>query len=300
MVFPSLSQSSLSSNSPVQAHRVQRGLARIPGIQNIIAVASGKGGVGKSTTAANLALALAQEGRRVGLLDADIYGPSQAILMGLAQEGKPESLDGKTMQPFYSHGIAVMSMAFLVSPDQAVAWRGPMVSQALEQMLRQTQWGALDYLIVDMPPGTGDIALSLGQKIPVSGALIVTTPQDLALADARRAVQMFEKLGITVLGVLENMAIHLCSHCGHTEPIFGSGGGEHLAKEMGLAYLGSLPLHSQIGQDSQAGKPTVVADPQGPLAAMYRQSARRLAEHLAQQPKDFSDKLPGVKVVNKL
>jgi ATP-binding protein involved in chromosome partitioning len=231
---------SVGMRTEVVSHAVQRGVQLMPGVKNIIAVASGKGGVGKSTTAANLALALAAEGARVGLLDADIYGPSQPMMMGVS--GRPESLDGKTMEPLLGHGVQVISIGLLVDPDQAMIWRGPMATQALEQLLRQTHWKDLDYLIVDMPPGTGDIQLTLSQRVPVTGAVIVTTPQDIALLDARKGIKMFEKVGVPILGIVENMAVHVCSNCGHVEHIFGADGGKKMAAEYGMDYLGALPL----------------------------------------------------------
>ncbi len=278
----------------VQAHAVQRGVQLLPGVKNIVAVASGKGGVGKSTTAANLALALAAEGARVGLLDADIYGPSQPMMMGLS--GRPESLDGKTMQPMVNHGVQVMSIGFLVKPDDAMIWRGPMATQALEQLLRQTDWHDLDYLIVDMPPGTGDIQLTLSQRVPLTGAVIVTTPQDIALLDARKGIRMFEKVGVPILGVVENMAVHVCSQCGHAEHIFGQDGGRRMAAEHGMDYLGALPLAMSIRVQADGGAPTVVAEPQGELAALYRQVARQVAVSIAAKAKDFSAKFPTITI----
>ena len=278
----------------VVAHAVQRGVQLLPGVKNIVAVASGKGGVGKSTTAANLALALAAEGARVGLLDADIYGPSQPMMMGIS--GRPESLDGKTMEPLVNHGVQVMSIGFLVDPDQAMIWRGPMATQALEQLLRQTNWKDLDYLIVDMPPGTGDIQLTLSQRVPITGAVIVTTPQDIALLDARKGIQMFEKVGVPILGIVENMAVHVCTQCGHAEHIFGEGGGRRMAQDYGMDYLGALPLDIKIRLQADSGQPTVVADPDGEVAQIYAQVARSVAAKIAQQSKDFSSKFPTISV----
>ncbi len=278
----------------VVAHAVQRGVQLLPGVKNIVAVASGKGGVGKSTTAANLALALAAEGATVGLLDADIYGPSQPMMMGIT--GRPESLDGKTMEPLVNHGVQVMSIGFLVNPDQAMIWRGPMATQALEQLLRQTHWKDVDYLVVDMPPGTGDIQLTLSQRVPITGAVIVTTPQDIALLDARKGITMFEKVGVPILGLVENMAVHVCSNCGHAEHIFGEGGGRRLAQELGMHYLGALPLDLKIRQQADSGQPTVVADPQSEAAGIYRQVARDVAARIALQSKDFSAKFPTITV----
>jgi len=278
----------------VVAHAVQRGVQLLPGVKNIVAVASGKGGVGKSTTAANLALALAAEGAAVGLLDADIYGPSQPMMMGI--DRKPESLDGKTMEPLVNHGVQVMSIGFLVNQDEAMIWRGPMATQALEQLLRQTNWKELDYLIVDMPLGTGDIQLTLSQRVPMTGAVIVTTPQDIALLDARKGIKMFEKVGVPILGIVENMAVHVCSNCGHAEHIFGEGGGRRMAQDYAMDYLGALPLDIRIRLQADSGQPTVVADPQGEVAQIYTEVARRVAAKIAQQSKDFSSKFPTISV----
>ncbi|XAH22797.1 iron-sulfur cluster carrier protein ApbC [Xylophilus sp. GW821-FHT01B05] len=279
----------------IVAHSVQRGLQPMPEVKNIVAVASGKGGVGKSTTAANLALALAAEGATVGLLDADIYGPSVPTMMGIAGQ-KPASTDGKTMEPLVAHGIQVMSIGFLVEPDQAMIWRGPMATQALEQLLRQTNWKGLDYLVVDMPPGTGDIQLTLSQRVPIAGAVIVTTPQDIALIDAKKGVKMFEKVGVPLLGLVENMAVHICSQCGHAEHIFGEGGGQRLATEYGMDYLGALPLALDIRLQADGGTPTVAAAPEGPHAALYRDIAQRVAVALAGRTKDFSSRFPTITV----
>jgi ATP-binding protein involved in chromosome partitioning len=284
----------VSFSLQVQTHAVQRGVQLLPSVKNIVAVASGKGGVGKSTTAANLALALTAEGARVGLLDADIYGPSQPMMMGLS--GHPESSDGKTMQPMVNHGVQVMSIGFLVNPEDAMIWRGPMVTQALEQLLRQTIWHDLDYLIVDMPPGTGDIALTLSQRVPLTGAVIVTTPQDIALIDARKGIRMFEKVGVPILGLVENMAVHVCSQCGHAEHIFGQDGGRRMAAEHGMDYLGALPLAMSIRVQADGGVPTVVAEPQGELAEQYRHVARQVAVTIAAKAKDFSAKFPTITI----
>ncbi len=278
----------------VTPHAVQRGVQLLPNVKNIIAVASGKGGVGKSTTAANLALALAAEGAAVGLLDADIYGPSQPMMMGI--EGRPESADGKTMDPLENYGVQVMSIGFLINPDEAMIWRGPMATQALEQLLRQTNWQELDYLIVDMPPGTGDIQLTLSQRVPMTGAVIVTTPQDIALLDARKGVAMFEKVGVPILGLVENMAAHVCTNCGHVEHIFGEGGGQRYAAERGIEYLGALPLDMHIHLQADGGKPTVVADPEGKVAGIYKDVARKVAVKVAAKAKDFSSKFPTITV----
>ncbi|MEN5182116.1 iron-sulfur cluster carrier protein ApbC [Comamonas testosteroni] len=285
---------SVSISSKVVAHAAQRGVPLLPGVKNIIAVASGKGGVGKSTTTANLALALAAEGARVGVLDADIYGPSQTMMLGVS--GKPESTDGKTMEPKLNHGVQVMSIGLLVDQDQAMIWRGPMAVQALEQMLRQTNWNDLDYLLIDLPPGTGDIQLTLSQRVPVTGAVIVTTPQDIALLDAKKGIKMFEKVGVPILGVIENMAMHVCSHCGHVEHIFGADGGKNMAADFQLDYLGALPLSLQIREQADSGTPTVVAAPTSEAAGIYRQVARSIAVKIAQQAKDFSSKFPTITV----
>jgi ATP-binding protein involved in chromosome partitioning len=278
----------------IVAHAVQRGVQLLPKVKNIVAVASGKGGVGKSTTAVNLALALAAEGATVGILDADIYGPSQPMMMGL--DGRPDTTDGKTMEPMKNYGVEVMSIGFLVAKDEAMIWRGPMATQALEQLLRQTNWGNLDYLIVDMPPGTGDIALTLSQRVPMTGAVIVTTPQDIALLDAKKGIRMFEKVGVPILGVVENMAVHICSNCGHAEHIFGVDGGKKMAADFGMDYLGALPLKMQIQQEADSGKPTVVADPDGDVALIYKGIARQMAVKIANKAKDFSSKFPTISI----
>lgn len=265
-------------------------------VKNIIAVASGKGGVGKSTTAVNLALALAQEGHRVGILDADIYGPSQPTLLG-AQE-PPELKDKKGLLPVIRHGIQSMSIGYLINEKAAMIWRGPMVSTALMQLMNDTQWDDVEYLIIDLPPGTGDIQLTLVQKIPVTAAVVVTTPQDLALIDARRAYEMFQKVQVPVLGVIENMSTHVCSQCGHAEPIFGEGGGQRLAEQNGLELLGQLPLDRQIREQADSGKPTVAADPNGKIAMMYRAIAQRMLAKLALQPGGNSSKFPSIVIMN--
>jgi ATP-binding protein involved in chromosome partitioning len=289
-----VSNVSVNISSVIAAHAAQRGVQLLPQVKNIIAVASGKGGVGKSTTAANLALALAAEGASVGLLDADIYGPSQPMMMGI--EGRPESEDGKTMDPLENYGVQVMSIGFLVDQDEAMIWRGPMATQALEQLLRQTNWRDLDYLIVDMPPGTGDIQLTLSQRVPMTGAVIVTTPQDIALLDAKKGIKMFEKVGVPILGLVENMAVHVCTQCGHVEHIFGEDGGKKMAASYGMDYLGALPLNMQIRLQADSGKPTVVADPDGDVAAIYKAMARLVAVKIAAKAKDFSSKFPNIKV----
>ncbi len=278
----------------VTAHAVQRGVQLMPNVKNIIAVASGKGGVGKTTTAVNLALALAAEGAAVGLLDADIYGPSQPMMMGI--EGRPESVDGQTMEPLENYGVQVSSIGFLIDRDEAMIWRGPMATQALEQLLRQTNWKDLDYLIVDLPPGTGDIQLTLSQRVPMTGAVIVTTPQDIALLDARKGIKMFEKVGVPILGLVENMAVYCCPNCGHTEHIFGADGGKNMAAEYGMSYLGALPLNMSIRVQADSGMPTVVSDPDGEIAQIYKSVARQVAISIAAKAKDFSSKFPSIKI----
>ena len=287
---------SVNLTSRVVPHAVQRGVKLIPGIKNIIAVASGKGGVGKSTTAVNLALALAAEGASVGMLDADIYGPSQPMMLGIA--GRPESKDGKSLEPMEGHGIQAISIGFLIDVDTPMVWRGPMVTQALEQLLRDTRWRELDYLVVDLPPGTGDIQLTLAQKVPVTGAVIVTTPQDIALIDARKGLKMFEKVGIPILGVVENMSIHICPNCGHESHIFGSGGAEKMCRDYGTELLGQLPLDAGIREQADSGRPTVVADPEGRVAEIYRRIARRCAVKIAESQKDMTAKFPNIVVQN--
>jgi ATP-binding protein involved in chromosome partitioning len=291
---PGVENVSVNIVTKVISHAVQRGVQLMPNVKNIIAVASGKGGVGKSTTAANLALALASEGATVGLLDADIYGPSQPMMMGI--EGRPDSADGKTMEPMERHGVQVMSIGFLVDQDQAMIWRGPMATQALEQLLRQTNWKDLDYLIVDMPPGTGDIQLTLSQRVPMTGAVIVTTPQDIALLDAKKGIKMFEKVGVPILGIVENMAVHICSNCGHAEHIFGADGGKKMAAEYQMEYLGALPLDIKIRLQADSGAPTVVSDPEGDVAGIYKAVARRVAVGIAEKAKDFSSKFPTISI----
>ena len=281
-------------SSRIIAHAVQPGVQLVPGVRNIIAVGSGKGGVGKSTTAVNLALALQAEGARVGVLDADIYGPSVPMLLGVS--GRPESADGKTMAPLVGHGLQANSIGFLINEDTPAIWRGPMVTQALEQLLRQTNWDNLDYLIVDMPPGTGDIALTLSQKVPVVGAVIVTTPQDIALLDARKALRMFEKVNVPILGIVENMAVHVCTQCGHVEHIFGEGGGQRMSADYKAPWLGSLPLAMAIRAQSDVGEPIVAADPQSAAAGIYREIARRLAARVSTLPRDLSDKFGVIQV----
>ena len=292
--LPGVGNVSVNVVTKVVAHAVQRGVQLLPGVKNIIAVASGKGGVGKSTTAVNLALALAAEGATVGVLDADIYGPSQPMMLGIS--GRPESIDGKTMEPMTGHGLQVASIGFLVEPDQAMIWRGPMATQALDQLLRQTNWKDVDYLVVDMPPGTGDIQLTLSQRVPITGAVIVTTPQDIALIDAKKGLSMFEKVGVPILGLVENMAVYNCPNCGHTEHIFGADGGKKMAAEFNMDYLGALPLNRSIREQADSGRPTVVADPDGELAGLYKAVARQVALKIADKAKDFSSKFPGITV----
>jgi len=282
--------------SRIVAHAVQRGLKVLPNVKNIVAVSSGKGGVGKSTVAANLALALAAEGARVGMLDADIYGPSQPMMLGLA--GKPETVDGRLLEPMIGHGIQAISIGLLIDADQPMVWRGPMVTQALQQLLMQTHWQDLDYLVVDMPPGTGDIQLTLSQQVPVTGAVVVTTPQDIALIDAKKGFKMFEKVGVPILGLVENMAIHVCSNCGHAEHIFGAGGAAKMSAEYGVPLLGSLPLDIRIREQADSGRPTVVASPDSDVALAYKAIARKVAIAIADKAKDMSLKMPTIKVSN--
>jgi ATP-binding protein involved in chromosome partitioning len=279
----------------IQSHAVQSNLQPLKNIRNVIAVASGKGGVGKSTTAVNLALALIAEGARVGLLDADIYGPSQPRMLGL-QGQQPESPDGKTMLPMRAYGLQCMSAGFLVDEEQPMVWRGPMATSALNQLITETRWEDLDYLIVDMPPGTGDIQLTLSQRVPVSGAVIVTTPQDIALLDARKGLKMFQKVGVSILGIVENMSTHICSNCGHEEPVFGSGGGESIAAQYAVPLLGSLPLDLRIREQADGGKPTVIAEPDSPITSAYRDIARRTAARLAISSRDYSHAFPKITI----
>lgn len=292
--LPNIGEVAVFVRVKIVSHAVQQNLKPLPNVKNIIAVASGKGGVGKSTTAVNLALALAVEGANVGILDADIYGPSVPMMLGLS--GKPESHDNKTMQPKTAHGVQTMSIGYLVSDDQALIWRGPMVTNALRQLLNETRWNDLDYLIIDLPPGTGDIQLTLAQNIPVSGAIIVTTPQDIALLDAQRGFGMFEKVNVPVLGLVENMSVHICSNCGHEEAIFGTGGGVAMAEINKIECLGSLPLEIQIRLQADVGAPIVVSQPQSRVAQIYREIARKMAAKLALKPKDFSCKFPNIVV----
>ena len=290
-----IAELSVELTSRVVPHAVQRHLKPLAGVKNIVAVASGKGGVGKSTVAANLALAWVAGGAEVGILDADIYGPSQPLMLGLTGE-RPRSPDGKHLAPLEAHRLKAMSIGFLVEPEQAVVWRGPMVTQALTQLLTDTEWGELDYLVVDMPPGTGDIQLTLAQRVPVAGAVIVTTPQDIALADARKGLAMFEKVAVPVLGVIENMSVHVCSNCGHVEHIFGAGGGARLAAQNGVQLLGELPLDARIREEADGGRPSVVADPASARAHCYIEAARHTAAALARRTRDRSSMFPKIVV----
>jgi ATP-binding protein involved in chromosome partitioning len=294
--IPGAGKLTVNVASKIVAHSVQRGVKLIPEVKNIIAVASGKGGVGKSTTAANLALALAAEGASVGILDADIYGPSQPMMLGIT--GRPESRDGKTLEPMLGHGVQAISIGFMIDVDTPMVWRGPMVTQALEQLLRDTRWQGIDYLVVDLPPGTGDIQLTLAQKVPVTGAVIVTTPQDIALIDARKGLKMFEKVGIPIIGIVENMSTHICSNCGHEEHIFGAGGAEKMCQDFNTEFLGALPLDIHIREQTDSGKPTVVADPDGRIAEIYRRIARRVAVKISEQAKDMTSKFPNIVIQN--
>ncbi len=294
--IPGIGKVTVNVASKIVSHSVQRGVKLIPEVKNIIAVASGKGGVGKSTTAVNLALALAAEGASVGILDADIYGPSQPTMLGIT--GRPESRDGKTLEPMMGHGLQAISIGFMIDVDTPMVWRGPMVTQALEQLLKDTHWKGVDYLVVDLPPGTGDIQLTLAQKVPVTGAVIVTTPQDIALIDARKGLKMFEKVGIPIIGIVENMSTHICSNCGHEEHIFGAGGAEKMCKDFNAEFLGALPLDIHIREQTDSGKPTVVADPDGRSAEIYRRIARRVAVKISEQAKDMTSKFPNIVIQN--
>lgn len=283
-------------DSKIIAHSVQRGTTPLREVKNIIAVASGKGGVGKSTIAVNLALALQAEGANAGILDADIYGPSQPRMLGC--HGRPESKDGKSLEPKVSYHVQAISIGHLIDEEQPMIWRGPMVTSALQQLLSDTNWRGLDYLVVDLPPGTGDIQLTLSQKIPVSGAVIVTTPQDIALLDARKALKMFEKVQVPVLGIVENMSRHVCSQCGHEESIFGQGGGEAMARQYGVELLGALPLDMKIREGVDNGKPTVAMDPSSRAADIFREVARKVAAKLSLRAKDYSARMPNIVIEN--
>ena len=291
-----VTQAVVTVTSRVYAHRVQKDLTPLPEVRNIIAVASGKGGVGKSTTAVNLALALQAEGATVGVLDADIYGPSIPKMLGLS--GRPDSPDGKSIEPKRNHGLQAMSIGLLVGEDTPMIWRGPMVTQALQQLLNDTRWQGLDYLVIDLPPGTGDIQLTLAQRVPVSGAVIVTTPQDIATLDARKALQMFAKVDVPVLGIVENMAVHVCSNCGHSEHVFGAGGGQRMAAQYDVPLLGSLPLDIRIREQADAGTPTVAVDPDSPLSLVYRDIARRTAARLSVQARNKAIAFPNIVMQN--
>lgn len=294
--LPGVGNVSVSVSHKIITHAVQRGVKLIPNVKNIIAVASGKGGVGKSTTTVNLALALAAEGATVGVLDADIYGPSIPTMLGIV--GRPESVDGQTIEPMMGHGLQSNSIGFLIDKDQAMVWRGPMVTQALDQLLRQTTWRDLDYLLIDMPPGTGDIHLTLAQNVPITGAVIVTTPQEIALMDARKGLKMFEKVSVPVLGIVENMSVYVCPDCGHTAHIFGHGGGGEMSTDYGVPLLGHLPLNLSIREQADAGRPTLVADPEGQIASLYKAIARKVAVQVAGIAKDMSSKFPSIVVQN--
>jgi len=291
-----ITSAEIDTSWKIVSHTVQGGMNPLEGIKNVIAVASGKGGVGKSTTAVNLALALQIEGAKVGILDADIYGPSIPRMLGI--EGKPESTDGKSLEPMGGHGIQAMSIGFMIDEETPMIWRGPMVTQALEQLLRDTRWKSLDYLVIDLPPGTGDVQLTLAQKVPVSGAIIVTTPQDIALLDARKGLKMFEKVEVPVLGIVENMSIHICSECGHAEHIFGQGGGEKMCDQHNVDFLGALPLDIDIRINVDGGHPSVAKDPESKASQIYREIARRTAAKLSLRAKDFSNKFPNIVIQN--
>ncbi|MEX3605605.1 MAG: iron-sulfur cluster carrier protein ApbC [Burkholderia sp.] len=293
---PGMRAARVAVSQDIVAHAVQRGVKLLPNVKNIVAVASGKGGVGKSTTAVNLALALSQEDASVGILDADIYGPSLPTMLGV--HGRPESPDDKSMNPLVGHGLQANSIGFLIDEDNPMVWRGPMATSALEQLLRKTNWQDLDYLIVDMPPSTGDIQLTLAQRVPVTGAVIVTTPQDIALLDAKKGLKMFEKVGIPILGIVENMSIHVCSNCGHEEHVFGAGGAARMAANYGVSVLGSLPLDIAIREQADSGVPTVAAAPDSAVAARYREIARQVAIAIAEHAKDMSAKFPSIVVQN--
>ncbi len=280
----------------VTSHSVKQGVTPLPGVKNIIAIASGKGGVGKSTTAVNLALALKTEGAKVGILDADIYGPSQPTMLGCHQ--LPQYAEGEKMQPLISHGIQSMSIGYLIDEDTPMVWRGPMVVSALQQLLGDTEWKDLDYLVIDLPPGTGDIQLTMAQKVPVTGSVIVTTPQDIALLDARRGISMFEKVSIPVMGIIENMSTHICTSCGHEEHIFGEGGAARIAEQHGTEVLGSMPLDIRIRENVDKGMPTVAIDPEGELSMRYRDIARRVAAQVSLMGKDYSAKFPKIVIQN--
>lgn len=294
--IPDVANVSVTVRMEIASHAVQRGVKLISEVKNVIAIASGKGGVGKSTTAVNLALALAAEGANVGILDADIYGPSLPTMLGIT--GRPDSYAENSIEPMHGHGLQASSIGFLIEADSPMVWRGPMVTSALEQLLRQTNWQGLDYLIVDMPPGTGDIQLTLSQKVPVTGAVIVTTPQDIALLDARKGLKMFEKVGIPILGIVENMSVYVCPSCGHQEHIFGSGGGQKMCDDYDVSFLGSLPLNLSIREQADAGRPTLVAEPESQISEIYKSIARKIAIRIAVMSKDMSSKFPNIVIQN--
>ena len=292
--LPGVGNVTVNVESHVVPHAVQRGVKLVPNVKNIVAVASGKGGVGKSTVAVNLALALAAEGASVGMLDADIYGPSQPTMLGIS--GRPETRDGKSIEPMVGHGIQAMSIGFMIDVETPMVWRGPMVTQALEQLLNETRWRDIDYLIVDLPPGTGDIQLTLAQRVPVTGVVIVTTPQDIALLDARKGLKMFEKVSIPILGLVENMSTHLCPNCGHESHIFGEGGAARMAADYKVEVLGQVPLDIRIREQADSGNPSVVAEPQSRVAEVYRSIARRVAIKIAEKQQDHSAAFPKIVV----
>ena len=292
--LPGIKRVDVSIEMQVATHSAQRGVQLIPKVKNIIAIASGKGGVGKSTTTVNLALALSAEGARVGVLDADIYGPSIPTMLGIT--GVPESEDGSTIYPKEGHGLQASSIGFLMDKDEAMIWRGPMVTQALEQLLRQTKWDDLDYLLVDMPPGTGDIHLTLSQRVPVTGAVIVTTPQEIALMDARKGLKMFQKVNVPILGIVENMSLHICSKCGHQEHIFGSGGAQKMSDDYGVPILGRMPLDMRIREHADDGRPSLVSDPDGEASLLYKKMARNLSVTIARLTKDMTHRFPKIVV----
>ncbi len=294
--IPGAGNVSVNMSVEIVAHAVQRGVKLLPNVKNIIAISSGKGGVGKSTTTVNLALALAAEGAKVGVLDADIYGPSQPMMLGVS--GRPETIVENTLEPLMGHGLQVMSIGFLVRQDDPMIWRGPMATSALEQLLTQTNWKDLDYLIVDMPPGTGDIQLTMSQKVPVTGAVVVTTPQDIALLDAKKGLRMFEKVSVPILGIVENMSTYVCPNCHHTEHIFGHGGGERMCQEYGVDFLGNLPLNSSIREQADSGNPTVVAQPDSEITKIYKEIARKVAVKVAGLNKDMTSKFPSIVIKN--
>ncbi|MAL98918.1 iron-sulfur cluster carrier protein ApbC [Hydrocarboniclastica marina] len=293
---PGVETVNVSARQKIRTHQAQGELQSLGNVRNIVAVASGKGGVGKSTTAVNLALALAKEGARTGILDADIYGPSVGMMLGIPENTRPQTKQDKYFVPVEAHGVQAMSMAFLVTDKTPMVWRGPMVSGALQQLLNQTLWDDLDYLVVDMPPGTGDIQLTLAQKVPVTGAVIVTTPQDIALLDCKKGIEMFRKVDIPVLGVVENMSTHICSNCGHHEALFGTGGGERVANEYGTELLGQLPLHMTIREQTDSGRPTVINEPDSEVAMLYRDIARRVGASLSRRDRNLHAPIPSISI----